>query len=78
MATRNAPPSNKSKVLVNQFGRAAEGAAKGKDLSAGMLKDLRSEVKDLYPAAARDRSQLSKARVIDPEEVVLLRDKGGR
>ena len=41
MATRNTPSSNKSKVLVDQFGRAAEGAAAGKDLSAGMLKDLR-------------------------------------
>ena len=39
-----------------------------------MLKDLHSETKDLYPAAARDRRQLSKARVIDSEEVVLLRD----
>ena len=62
-------------MLVDQFGRAAEGAAAGKDWGAGMLKDLRSKVKDLYPAAAGDHRQLPKTRVIDSEEVVLLRDK---
>ena len=65
-------------MLAHQFGRAAEGAAAGKDLDAGMLKDLRPKAKDLYPAAARDRRQLSKVRVIDSEEVVLLRDKKQR
>ena len=60
-------------MLVDQFGRAAEGAATGKDLSARMLKDLRSKAKGLYSAAARDRCQLPKARVIG----VHLRDKRG-
>ena len=64
-----------SKVLIDRFGRAAEGTAAGKDLSAGTPKDLRSEAKYLHPAAARDRRQLSKARMIDSEEIVLLRDK---
>ena len=32
----------------------------------------------ICPAAARDRRQLSGARVIDSEEVVLLRDKRQR
>ena len=50
MATRSAPSSDKPKVLVGQLGRAAEGAAAGKVLSAGILKDLRSKAKDLYPA----------------------------
>ena len=49
IATRNTPSSNKSKVLVGQFGRAA-----GKDLSSRMLKDLRSKAKHLYSAAARE------------------------
>ena len=40
-----------------------------------MLKDLRSKAKDLSSAAAKDRRQLSKARVIDSEEVVRLRDE---
>ena len=63
-------------VPVDQFGRVAEGAATGKDSSTGTLKGLRSEAKNLYPAAAaRERRQLSKARVIDSEEVVLLRDR---
>ena len=62
-------------MLINQLGRAAEGAAAEKDLSAGMLKNLRSKAKDLCSAAARDRRQLSKARVIDSEDVVHLRDK---
>lgn len=51
MVTRNAP-SSKSKVLVDQYWGATEGAAAGKDLSAhaGVLNDLHSEAKDLYPA----------------------------
>ena len=75
MVARNIPSSNKLKVLIDQLGRAAEGAAAEKDLSAGMLKDLRSKAKGLSPAAARDRRQLSKVRVIDSEDVVHLRDK---
>ena len=43
-----------------------------------MLKDLRSKAKDLSSAAAKDRRQLSKARVIDSEEVVWLRDERER
>ena len=75
MVARNTPSSNKLKVLIDQLGRAAEGPAAEKDLSAGMLKDLRSKAKDLGSAAARDRRQLSKARVIDSEDMVHLRDK---
>ena len=78
MVTRNTPSSNKLGVLIDQLGRAAEGAAAEKDLSTGMLKDLHSKAKDLSSAAARDRRQLSKARVIDSEEVVRLRDKRER
>ena len=76
MVTRNMPSSSKLKVLIDQIGRAAEGAAADKDLSTGMLKDLRSKAKDLSSAAAKDRRQLSKARVIDFEEVVHLLDEG--
>ena len=54
------------------------GAAVDKDLSTGTLKDLHSKAKDLSSEAARDRHQLSKARVIDSEEVVCLRDKRER
>ena len=45
-------------------------------MSIGMLKDLRSKAKGLSSAAAKDRRQLSKARVIDSEKVVRLRTKG--
>ena len=38
VATRNAPFSNKLKVIIDQHGRATEGAAADKDLSAGMLR----------------------------------------
>jgi uncharacterized protein (DUF4415 family) len=78
MVTRNTPSSNKLKVLIDQLGRAAEGAAADKDLSTGMLKDLRSKAKYLSWAAARDCRQLSKARVIDSKDVVRLRDKRER
>ena len=47
MVTRNTPSSNKLKVLIDQLGRAAEGAAADKDLSTGMPKDLRSKAKYL-------------------------------
>ena len=44
-------PLNQRCLLTN-IGGAIEGAAAGKDLSAhaGMLNDLHSEAKDLYPA----------------------------
>ena len=47
MVARNTPSSNKLKVFIDPLGRAAEGAAAGKDLSTGMLKDLRSKAKYL-------------------------------
>ena len=43
-----------------------------------MLKDLRSKAKNPFPTAAGDRRQLSKARVIDSEEVARLGDKRNR
>ena len=73
MFTRNTPSSSKLKVFI-QLGRAAEGAAADRDLSAGMLKDLCSKAKNLSSAAAKDRRQLSEARLIDAEEVICLRD----
>ena len=78
METRNTPSPNKSKVFVDQFGGAAGGVAAGKDLNAGMLKDLRPKTRGLYPAAVRDGRQLSRARVIDSEEVVRLGDNRER
>ena len=65
-------------MLINQLGRAAKGAAADRDLSARMLKDLCSKAKNLSSAAAKDRRQLSKARLIDAEEVICLRDEGER
>ena len=69
--TRNTPSSNKLRVLIDQLGRAAEGAAADKDLGTGMPKDLHSKAKDLSSAAARG-CQLSIARAINYEEVVHL------
>ena len=53
-------------------------AAAEKDPSAGMLKELHSKAEYLSSAAAKDRRQLSKARLIDSEEVVRLRDEWKR
>ena len=78
MATQNASFSNKLETLIDQLGRTAEGAAADKDLSAGMLKDLRSMARDLYSAAAKEVRQLCKARVIDSDEVVRLWDEWKR
>ena len=78
MVTRNTPSSSKLKVLIDQLGRAAEGVAADRNLSTGMLKNLCSKAKDLSSAAAKDFCQLSKARVIDAEEVVHLQDERER
>ena len=75
MVTRNTPSSSKLKVLIDQLERAAEGAAADRDSSTGMPKDLHSKVKDSSSAAAKDRRQLVKARVIDAKEVVRLQDE---
>ena len=47
MVTRNTPSSTKLEVLIDHLRKAAEVAAADKDLSTGMLKDLRSKAKDL-------------------------------
>lgn len=52
------------KVLLINLGRPQRGEAADEDLSAVMLKDLRYKAKDLFPAAAKGRRQLSEARVI--------------
>ena len=53
MVTRNTPSSNKLKVLIDQLGRAAEGASAERDLSARMLKGMRSKANDLSSVASR-------------------------
>ena len=55
IATRNTASSNRLKVLTDQLGRAVVGTAIDKDLSAGMLKDLRSGARELSSTAAIDR-----------------------
>ena len=65
-------------MLIDQLGRAVEGGAADRDLSAGILKDRHPKAKDLSSAAAKDHRQLSKARVIDTEEVVCLWDERER
>ena len=63
--------------LLGQITTNLGGLHKGFSIEA--LKDLYSKVKDLSSAVARDRRQLSKARVIDSEKEVRLWDgrKGG-
>ena len=55
--------------LTNPYCLTWEGAAVNKDLSAGMPKDLRSKARNLPSPAARGHCQLSKAGVVDSEEV---------
>ena len=73
-------PLTNQRCLSINFGGLQRGQLNVSILSAGTPKDLCSRAQDLYSAAARDRRQLSKARVIDSEEVVRLKDKreGGR
>ena len=75
MTTRNLRSSVRLKALIDQLGKAAEGAATNKDLNVGLLKELRFKAKDLSSTAAEDRCQLPKARVTASEGVVHLWDE---
>ena len=74
LLTRNTPASNRLKTLVEALGKAAGGAIADSELGLAMLKDLRSQAKDISAKAAKDRRHLSKARVITTEDVVALRE----
>ena len=58
MSTRYAPLSVKLEVLIDQLGKAAEGTASDKDMSARMPNDQCTKAKDLSSAAATGRRQL--------------------
>jgi hypothetical protein len=63
------------KHIIGQLGRCAEGAIADRELEGEMLRNLRSQAKDLSAASAKDRRQLTKARVIALEDVVHLREE---
>jgi hypothetical protein len=75
LVKRNTPSSLKLKHIIGQLGRSAEGAPAERDLGAEILRNLRSQAKDISVAAAKDRRQLTKARVITQEDVVHLREE---
>ena len=50
-------------MFIDQLGRAIEGAATDKDLSARMLGDLCSKAKDLSSAATREKEKQGSAQV---------------
>ncbi|KAF8535432.1 hypothetical protein BDD12DRAFT_892998 [Trichophaea hybrida] len=72
---RSKPSSLKLKHILGQLGRSVEGALADRDLGAEILRDLRSQARNLSVVAAKDRRQLTKARVIAQEEVVQLREE---
>jgi hypothetical protein len=75
LITSTTPRSLKLKSILEQVGEAAQGAMADKELEAEMLRTLRAAAKDTSTAAAKDRRQLTKARVITSEDVVRLRDE---
>jgi hypothetical protein len=75
LVTRDTPSSRQLKTLIERLGRSAAGALAEKDLGEEMLRDLRSQAKDVSVAATKDRRHLTKARVITHADVVALREE---
>ena len=75
LVTSQTPRSLKLKALIGQLGRTAQGALADKGLGDEMVRMLRSGAKDTSAAAAKDRRHLTKARVIDNEDSVRLREE---
>jgi len=75
LVKQNTPSSLKLKHIIGQLGRCAEGAIADRELEGELLRNLRSWAKDLSAASAKDRHQLTKARVIIQEDVVHLREE---
>ena len=75
LVTSQTPRSLKLKALIGQLGRSAQGALADKGLGVEMVRMLRSGAKDTSAAAAKDRRHLTKARVIDNEDAVRLREE---
>ena len=75
LVTSQTPRSLKLKVLIGQLGRSAQGALADKGLGDEMVRMLHSGAKDTSAAAAKDRRHLAKARVIDNEDAVHLREE---
>ena len=75
LVTSQTPRSLKLKALIGQLGRSAQGALADKGLGDEMVRMLRSGAKDTSAAADKDRRHLAKARVIDNEDAVRLREE---
>jgi len=75
LVKKNTPFSLKLKHIIGQLGRCAKGAIADRELEGEILRNLRSQAKDLSAVSAEDRRQLTKARVITHEDVVHLREE---
>jgi len=62
------------KTLFGQLSKALEGPFADIELRNEMLKEVRSQAKGPPAAALKDRRRLTKARVIDQDEVIALRE----
>ena len=74
LVTRQTPRSLKLKALIEQFGRSAQGALAFQGLGEEMIRTLRPGAKDTSAAAAKDSCHLAKAKVVDSEGVVQMRE----
>ena len=61
--------------MVDQLGAIAQGALADLDIRDQVLTNLRSQAKYQSQQSTRDRRHLSKARVINSEDVVALREE---
>jgi len=70
----NSPRSREAKTLFGQLSKALEGSFADIELRNEMLKEVRLRTKGPPAAALKGRRRLTKARVIDQDEVIALRE----
>jgi len=74
LISRDTPRSHEAKILVRQLGKVAEGSLAESILKDEMIKTIRLNLKGPSAKTLKDRRTLTKARVIDQQEVVALRE----
>jgi hypothetical protein len=75
LLSSNSPRSLSIKNVINRLGKAALGAFADTALQAEMVREVRADAKRPSIKAVQDRRQLTKARVIDQNDVIRLREE---
>jgi hypothetical protein len=73
LLSSNSPRSQSIKAVIDRLGKAAQGAFADTALHAKMVQEVRASAGRPSIKAVKDKRQLTKARVIDQNEVIRLR-----